>query len=234
MAIGNSVTGVPIVPDPPAVAKDTYDDNRIPAVLKQVVDLINDKNIPGPRGNTGATGPGATGGASSTGPTGATGASPTGPSFLGTGPTGPTGYTGPSGPIGPTASLTQNGNVTGPTGGTGPTGSSGSAPGPAGATGPSSATGATGYAGNTGVASDYQGLKGPLNTTTVWIPPKFDPGIAGAIWNVNGGTGPVSMTGTNYTGTTGLTGTNQTGTFIGTTGAFFKISSGGFGINKAP
>src|SRR5260221_6973239 len=98
MAIGNSVYGVPIVPDPD-VRNDTdvhmtYDDNRIPGILKQVVDLINDKNIPGPRGPTGTAGPLATG-ASSTGPTGRTGVGPTGPSFFGTGVTGSTGYTGP-------------------------------------------------------------------------------------------------------------------------------------------
>jgi hypothetical protein len=46
-----------------------------------------------------------------------------------------------------------------------------------------------------------------LNTTTVWIPPKTDPGFAGAVWNSNGGTGA-------YTAT-------------GNTGARLKISSGG-------
>src|SRR4051812_44400316 len=99
MAIGNTVLGVPIVPTPTTASKDTYDDNRIPQVLKQVVDLINTKNIPGPIGGTGRTGPAPTGaGGSSTGPTGPRGGSPTGPSFFGAGPTGVTGPQGPSGP----------------------------------------------------------------------------------------------------------------------------------------
>src|SRR6185312_1910214 len=203
MAVGNSVFGVPVTPDPD-VRNDTdvhmtYDDNRIPAALKEVVDLINAKNIPGPLGPTGV--------------------GPTGPGILNTGPTGSTGYQGPQGPAGNTGTT----GATGPTGQTGPTGGS-SLPG---ATGAASATGATGVTGPTGVASDYAGRYGPLNTTTVWKPPSVDPGIAGAIWNANGGTGAVSMTGFNYTGVTGLTGTNQTGIFIGLTGAWFKISHGG-------
>lgn len=183
---GHKVIGVPVVPDPPAVGKDTYDDNRIPAVLKQVVDLVNTKNIPGFTGPAGPTGPLATG-ASSTGPTGPAGAVVQGPAFFGRGVTGVTGNTGPQGPAGPAPSITQNGNVTGPTGNTGPTGA---ATGPAGNTGPASATGTTGNTGARGPRSLVSpGPAGPVNTTTVWVPPSLDPGIAGAVWNPGGQTG---------------------------------------------
>jgi hypothetical protein len=219
MAIGTTVTGVPIKPDPSSVGKDTYDDGRIPAVLKEVVDLINDKNIPGFAGNTGGKGPTGGGAAAFTGPTGPTGASPTGPlnSAL-IGPTGASGPAGPQGPLGPLAGAGQNANATGPTGNTGPTGPI-NWTGNTGNTGNTSATGATGP---TGHANPYPGAAGPLSATgaIVWIPPKTDPGIAGAIWNANGGTGAVSMTGFNYTGVIGLT------------GALFRISSGGPNPNK--
>jgi hypothetical protein len=81
--------------DPSTASKDTYDDNTIPIVLKEVVDLINAKNISGPTGpgRTGATGP-----AGTTGATGPTGVGRTGPSFF---PRGITGDTGPQGPTGP-------------------------------------------------------------------------------------------------------------------------------------
>ena len=74
-----------------------YDDNTIPGILNEVIDMINDGDIQGPVGPTGKAGPLATG-ASSTGPTGATGAGPAGPSQ---GQTGPTGRTGPQGVAGP-------------------------------------------------------------------------------------------------------------------------------------
>ena len=58
----------------------------LPAVLKQVADVINKKNIVGPDGFTGPTG--AAGGATgNTGPAGAQG--PTGPTPLATGATSP-------------------------------------------------------------------------------------------------------------------------------------------------
>ncbi len=215
MATGSSgatIYAVPIVPDPTTVSKDTYDDNRIPAVLKEVVDLINTKNIPGPRGNTGAKG--ATGSSTAfTGPTGPTGSSPAGPiAAVLIGVTGITGNTGPQGPLGPKPGDNQNGALTGPTGYTGATGPSGPPAGNTGAAGAASATGNTGAAGITGPAQNkFQGLAGPLNTTSVWVPPNFDPGIAGAIWNANGGTGPYQPTGT-----------------TGNTGAWLKVSSGGY------
>lgn len=225
----------PIVPAPPVSGTgtqapitpcDVYDDNMIPAILKQVVDLINTKNIPGPVGPA-STAVGPTGPTGTTGPTGHTGSSPMGPcAFTGgaTGPTGFPGYQGRPGPMGPLASASQNGNATGPAGNAGPTGSS---TGAAGNTGHASLTGPTGPAGVTGKAADHQGLAGPCNTTSVWIPPNSDPGIAGAVWNVNGGTGPVSMVGTNFPEVIGLTGgTSATGAFNGLTGAWFKISSG--------
>ena len=105
--------------DPNTASKDTYDDNRIPVVLKTVVDLINDKNIYGPTGAAGRTGPVALTGV--TGPTGSTGVGPTGPSFWGAGPTGPSGYQGPSGPTGSTGAA----GATGPAGVTGRTGPQG-------------------------------------------------------------------------------------------------------------
>jgi hypothetical protein len=238
------VFAAPVTPAPPSVGAtgtvivpcDTYDDNMIPAVLKQVVDLINDKNIPGPAGNTGAKGPTGGGAAAFTGPTGPAG--PLVPGFGGpTGATGVTGFqgrTGPTGHLGPLASASQNGNQTGPTGNAGPTGT---ATGPAGNTGHVSATGATGPSGITGPRSHAQGLMGPVNlgSPAIWIPPNYDPGIAGAVWNANNGTGPVSMTGTNFTGgftPTGGVMTGETGVFIGLTGAWFKISSGGFNIDR--
>lgn len=233
--INNAVFAEPVVPAPPLPAGggkldacDTYDDNMIPPILKQVVDLINDKNIPGPVGPTGAAGAAATA-TGTTGATGPTGRGPTGPNSGVTGPTGTVGYTGKQGHIGPLASANQNGNQTGPTGSTGPQGSS---VGLAGHAGPASATGATGPAGHTGLRNRVPGAMGPISAAAVWIPPNVDPGIAGAVWNANGGTGPVSMTGINFTGVTGLTGTNQTGIFTGLTGAFFKISSGGFNIDR--
>jgi len=239
--VNNKVYAEPIAPAPPIpgatgpghiFACDTYDDNLIPAVLKQVVDLINTKNIPGPIGPTGAKGPTGGGAAAFTGPTGPAGAGPTGNGGVtgATGVTGNTGNVGKLGPQGPLASATQNGNTTGATGNSGPTGSS---RGPAGNTGHASATGATGPTGVTGKAADHQGLMGPVNlaATGIWIPPNYDPGIAGAVWNANNGTGPVSMTGTNYTGAFTPTGgvmSGETGIFVGLTGAWFKISSGGF------
>lgn len=179
----HTVLGVPITPDPPTIAKDTYDDERIPGILKRVVDLINTKTIPGAKGATGNTGPARLTGASSTGPTGPTGASPTGPSFFGTGPTGPTGNAGPTGAAGNTGAV----GVTGPTGSTGPTGT---ATGPAGNTGANSATGSTGPTGAKGPRTLVDpGPAGPVNTTIKWIPPSLDPGIAGAVWNPGGQTG---------------------------------------------
>src|SRR5580692_509270 len=103
------VLAVPVTPAPPSVGAtgtvvvpcDTYDDNMIPAVLKQVVDLINNKDIPGPAGTTGAKGPTGGGAAAFTGPTG-----PTGPQVPGFGgPTGATGVTGFAGRTGPTGHL---------------------------------------------------------------------------------------------------------------------------------
>jgi hypothetical protein len=228
----------PIVPAPPGnggltgpgkiYPADTYDDNMIPAILKQVVDMVNTKNIPGPAGPTGGKGPTGGGAAAFTGPTGPTGVGPTGPSFGGTGFTGLTGENGRIGPQGPAPSITQNGSVTGPTGNTGPQGATGSLTGARGATGYVSATGPTGPAGATGHNLSFTGPYGPLNTTTVWKPPHFDPGIAGAVWLVNGGTGPMSNVGVNFTGATGVSGsTTQTGIFVGLTGALYRISSGG-------
>lgn len=216
---GTTIFAAPIKPAPPQfvgtgptapiVAGDTYDDSRIPAVLKEVVDLINTKNIPGFRGNTGNAGPVATGGGSSTGPTGPAGVGPTGPlnSAL-VGPTGASGPPGPQGPIGPLAGAGQNANATGPTGNTGATGPT-NWTGNTGNTGNTSATGATGP---TGHANPYPGAAGPMAATgaIIWKPPTLDPGIAGAIWNANNGTGPVSMTGP-----------------ANGTGAWFKISHGG-------
>lgn len=224
-ALPQPTPGVP--PDP----CDTYDDNMIPAVLKQVVDLVNNQDIPGPIGNTGLKGPTGGGVAAFTGPTGPAG--PLVPGFGGpTGATGVTGFagrTGPTGHLGPLAGAAQNGNATGPTGNTGPTGAS---TGPAGNTGHASNTGATGPAGVTGKHAGFAGPPGPVNlaSTGIWIPPNFDPGIAGAVWNANNGTGPVSATGINFTGTFTPTGgvmTGETGVFIGLTGAWFRISSGG-------
>lgn len=235
--VNNRVYAEPVVPAPPSagatgtvvVPCDTYDDNMIPAVLKQVVDLINTKNIPGPTGVTGVKGP--TGGiaVAFTGPTGPTGRGPTGPGGPtgATGITGNVGYTGPTGPLGPEAGAAQNGNATGATGYTGPTGSS---TGAAGNTGHAGAPSATGPTGNTGPRSRNQGPGGPTVASPNWIPPDYDPGIAGAVWNANNGTGPVSMVGTNFTGTFTPTGgvmSGETGVFIGLTGAWFKISSGG-------
>lgn len=212
-------TGTVVVP------ADTYDDNMIPPILKQVVDLINEKNIPGPVGHAGPPGVFIVG-AVFTGPTGPAGIAQTG--FGGptgaTGVTGSPGYLGVPGPLGPLASLTQNGNVTGPTGNTGLQGSS---TGPAGNTGAASATGATGPVGNTGPHAAFAGPFGPTVASPNWVPPNFDPGIAGAVWNANGGTGIVSPTGTNFTGVTGLTGTNQTGIYYGLTGAWLRVSTGG-------
>jgi hypothetical protein len=243
--VNNKIYAAPVVPAPPSagatgtvvVACDTYDDNMLPAVLKQVVDLINTKNIPGAAGPTGGLGPTGGGAAAFTGPTGPTGKSPAGyAGFTGaTGPTGASGSTGRLGPLGPLASANQNGNQTGPTGNTGVTGAS---TGPAGNTGHASATGSTGHVGNTGFfVRTAQGLAGPVNlgATGIWIPPNFDPGIAGAVWNVNNGTGPVSMTGTNFTGSFTPTGgvmTGETGIFTGVTGAWFRISTGGENINR--
>jgi hypothetical protein len=227
----------PISPAPPSVGAtgpvvvpcDTYDDNLIPAVLKQVVDLVNTKNVPGPVGATGVAGPVHGGTGILTGPTGPTGRGPTG--YGGpTGQTGVTGFqglTGPTGHLGPLASSSQNGNITGATGYTGPTGSS---TGPRGNTGAASATGATGHAGVTGPQSKLVGPVGPTVASPNWIPPNYDPGIAGAVWNANNGTGPVSMLGTNFTGTFTPTGgvmSGETGTFVGLTGAWFRISTGG-------
>lgn len=227
----------PISPAPPSVGAtgsvvvpcDTYDDNMIPAVLKQVVDLVNNKNIPGPVGNTGTVGVPHGGTGILTGPTGATG--PRVPGYGGpTGQTGVTGFqgrTGPTGHLGPLASSSQNGNTTGATGYTGVTGNS---TGPAGNTGHVSATGNTGAAGVTGPRSKNIGPNGPTVASPNWIPPNYDPAIAGAIWNANNGTGPVSMTGTNFTGTFTPTGgvmSGETGTFFGQTGAWFRISTGG-------
>jgi len=209
-AAGATIFAAPVQPDPSTVSKDTYDDNRIPAVLKEVVDLINNKDIPGFAGNVGHAGPTIATGASSTGPTGATGSTGKAADAL-IGATGPTGSAaGPQllGPIGPLAGAGQNSNATGPTGNTGPTGPL-NWTGNTGNTGNTSATGATGP---TGHANPYPGLPGPLSASGAvnWKPPTIDPGIAGAIWNANGGTGPVSMTGP-----------------ANGTGAFFKISTGG-------
>jgi collagen type VII alpha len=232
----------PISPAPPTagatgtvvVPCDTYDDNMIPAVLKQVVDLINTKNIPGPVGSTGTAGVVHGGTGILTGPTGATG--PQVPGFGGpTGQTGVTGFqgrTGPTGHLGPLASANQNGNTTGATGNSGPTGTS---TGARGNTGAASATGVTGPAGVTGHKSAFQGSFGVVSAAAQWIPPNYDPGIAGAVWNANNGTGPVSMIGTNFTGAFWPTGgvmTGETGTFIGLTGAWFKISTGGYDIDR--
>src|ERR1700734_2722459 len=105
--IQNRVFGVEIAPATPQFVGtgtsapikpgDTYDDNEIPAILKQVVDLINTKNIPGALGPTGVLGPTGGGAAAFTEPTGPTGVAPTG---FG-GPTGPTGLTGNLGYTGP-------------------------------------------------------------------------------------------------------------------------------------
>lgn len=164
---------IPPIPVPSAVGKDTYDDNLIPVILKEVVDVVNRKDIPGYTGNTGAAGNRFIG-AGVTGPTGATGGSPTGP--RGFGPTGYTGYQGPAGPTGNTGTP----GVTGATGGTGATGSS---VGPAGPTGPG-ATGATGLPGSVGV----RGANGPV-VTVKWIPPVDNPRVNGAVWNPGGQTG---------------------------------------------
>lgn len=239
--IQNRVFGVEIAPALPIpgatgpgnlFACDTYDDNLQGAILKQVVDLVNNKNVPGPIGTKGATGAGV--GATVTGPTGPSRLGPTGNGGA-TGPTGvtgPTGNTGPTGHLGPLASASQNGNATGPVGSTGATGTS---TGPAGNTGHVSATGATGAAGITGPRSKNIGPIGPINAGAQWIPPNYDPGIAGAVWNANNGTGPVSMIGTNFTGAFTPTGgvmSGETGVFIGLTGAWFKISSGGSNIDR--
>lgn len=241
--IPNRVFGVEIAPALPIpgatgpgnlFACDTYDDGMQGAILKQVVDLVNNKNVPGPLGPKGLTGPVVATGASSTGPTGPAGKGPTGAGGA-TGPTGVTGTpgnTGPTGHLGPLASASQNGNTTGPTGNTGATGTSA---GPAGNTGHVAATGATGAAGITGPRSKSIGPIGPINASAQWIPPNVDPGIAGAVWNVNNGTGPVSMIGTNFTGSFTPTGgvmSGETGVFIGLTGAWFKVSSGGSNIDR--
>jgi hypothetical protein len=108
--------------------------------------------------------------------------------------------------------VTQNGNVTGSTGNVGPTGSTGSATGAVGNTGGTGNTGSTGATGPTGHANPFPGANGPLSASGAirWAPPNYDPGIAGAVWNANGGTGICSMTGG-----------------AGPTGAWLKISSGG-------
>jgi hypothetical protein len=199
---GNTVRGFPIVPDPDTGPKDTYDDNRIPAVLKEVVDLINTKNLPGPR-VTGPAGPVYAGASGITGSTGPRGNSDlVGPAFdVGltghtgaTGDTGPagvlTGHAGPGGASGPAGVTGSNTGPTGPRGvasAVGLTGPTGNATGP---TGSSSNTGNTGPTGVTGPPNPYSGLDGLLPATvTKWIPPKTDPGIAGAVWNPGGATG---------------------------------------------
>src|SRR5215467_15686093 len=76
------------------------DRNTWGVVLKQIVDLINNRNIMGPNGPAGTvTGPTGPAGAP-TGPTGPARPGPTGPAAS-TGATGPTGlWTGPQGPQG--------------------------------------------------------------------------------------------------------------------------------------
>src|ERR1700731_3485866 len=96
----------PLSPDIPTAAvpstssHGSYDDNYVSAVLKEVVDMLNDRDVPGPIGLAGVTGP--VGPTSTTGTTGPTGAQPTGPAGPSAGPTGPTGSVGKLGPTGNT------------------------------------------------------------------------------------------------------------------------------------
>lgn len=161
------------------IGKATYDDERIEDVLKQVVDLVNDKNIIGYAGPTGKQGPTVTVGGSSTGPTGT---SPTGPVGPNPNPVGVTGNTGPTGATGNTGPAGATG-ATGATGNTGPTGPSTWS----GNTGPNGPAGATGATGPTGKAN-VQGPAGPV-VNNKWSPPTTDPRIAGAVWNPGGATG---------------------------------------------
>jgi hypothetical protein len=194
-----------IAPDPPNVNKETYDDNELDTILKQVVDKINLKNIDGSIGLAGPVGPtqlvgGVTGptgvglqgppyGGLAVGPTGRQG-DPGLQGALGapgvTGATGPSGSTGPSptGPIGVAA---------GPQGATGPTfiGAGGvtGATGPTGPDAPTSIVGKTGPSGATGVTGPTgpigrQGATGPDGPTgDFFIAPIGDPHISGAVYN---------------------------------------------------
>lgn len=147
--------------------------------------------IPGPKGDTGATG--SSGPAGPQGDTGATG--PSGPASPkgDTGETGPTGTTGATGPKGDTG-------ATGPSGPAGPQGDTG-ATGPSGPAGPQGDTGATGPSGPAGPKGDT-GATGPTGTTGA-TSPQGNPGATGP----QGNPGPIGVTGaTGATGPQGDTG----------------------------